>query len=216
MSVANASPSLRIQVRGVEPAEPAAAPTLRFLLRIDASTRAPIRALTLATQIRIDAPARAYDESDRQRLKELFGEPGDWGRTLSSLLWTQTVTHVPPFTGGTSAPITVACTYDFDVAATKYLHALQGGEVPLRFLFTGTVFYDDGGLLRAGHLPWDTEAGFLMPVEVWKELMDRHFPRTAWIRLERETFDRLYAHRVRHTMLGWDDTVRSLLDTNEG
>ncbi|MFI7130759.1 DUF6084 family protein [Nonomuraea sp. NPDC050153] len=207
-------PALRIEVRGVEAATPAVAPALRFQVHLRAD--APVRALTLATQIRVDAAARGYDEHARQRLKELFGPPEEFGRNLSSLLWTQTVTHVPAFTGDTSAPITVACTYDFDVAATKYLHGLPDGEVPLRFLFTGTVFYLDDGRLQAACLPWDTEADFRMPVRVWKDLMDRHFPDTAWIRLERGTFDRLYAHRVRHTLLGWDDAVRSLLETGGG
>ncbi|MFC4006249.1 DUF6084 family protein [Nonomuraea purpurea] len=210
---------MRIEVRGVEPAEPAAAPALRFDLDLrarHADADAPIRALTLATQLRIDATGRGYDEQARERLKELFGPPESWDRNLSSLLWTQTVTHVPAFTGATRTPVTVPCTYDFDVAATKYLHGLPDGEVPLSFLFTGTVFYQDGDRLQAACLPWDTEAAFRMPVTVWKELMDRHFPRTAWIRLERDTFDRLYAHKVRHTLLGWDDAVRSLLRTSGG
>ncbi|MEV1168779.1 DUF6084 family protein [Nonomuraea sp. NPDC049784] len=208
------SPALRIEVRGAEAAEPAVAPALRFLLHLDAD--APIRALTLATQVRIDATGRGYDEHARERLAELFGRPESWARNLSSLLWTQTVTHVPAFAGSTTTQITVPCTYDFDVAAAKYLHGLPDGEVPLLFLFTGTVFYLDEERLQAAHLPWDTEADFRMPVEVWRELMDRHFPRTAWIRLERDTFDRLYAHRVRHTLLGWDDAVRSLLETSGG
>ncbi|MGW0808736.1 DUF6084 family protein [Nonomuraea sp. NPDC002799] len=209
-------PALRIEVRGVEPAAPAAVPALRFQLRIHEDPPSGIRALTLSTQIRIDATSRGYDEPARERLQELFGGPATWERNLSSLLWTQTVTHVPAFTGSTVAPVTVPCTYDFDVAATKYLHGLPDGQVPLRFLFTGTVFYLDDGRLQAAHLPWDTEAAFLMPVTAWKELMDRHFPRTAWIRLDRDTFDRLYAHKVRHTLLGWDDAVRSLLDTDGG
>ncbi|KAB8191546.1 hypothetical protein FH608_030310 [Nonomuraea phyllanthi] len=208
------TPALRIGVRGVEAAEPAVAPALRFQLDLEAD--APIRALTLATQIRIDAPARGYDDGSRERLAELFGPPATWSRNLASLLWTQTVTHVPGFDGATTTPVTVPCTYDFDVAATKYLHGLADGEVPLRFLFTGTLFYLDGERLQAAHLPWDTEAGFAMPVKAWHDLMDRHFPRTAWIRLERDTFDRLYAHRVRHTLPCWDDAVRSLLETSGG
>ncbi|MEO3887862.1 DUF6084 family protein [Nonomuraea sp. B5E05] len=208
------APAVRIEVHGVEPAAPAAAPALDFRLRVHAD--APVRALTLATQLRIDADARDYDEDARRRLEGLFGPPATWGRNVSSLLWARTVTHVPAFTGSTQATLTVPCTYDFDVAAATYLHGLPGGEVPLRFLFTGTVFYLDDGRLQAACLPWDTEAGHRMPVRAWKELMDRHFPRTAWIRLERDTFDRLYAHRVRHTLLGWDDTVRSLLETSGG
>ncbi|MFG2073912.1 DUF6084 family protein [Nonomuraea maritima] len=206
-------PAVRIGVAGAEPATPSAAPALRFLLDIEAD--APIRALTLTTQIQIDAAARDYDDEARDRLRELFGPPGTWKPDLPGLLWAQTVTHLPGFTGSTTTPVTVPCTYDFDVAATKYLHGLRDGEVPLRFLFTGTLFYLDGARLQAAHLPWDTEAEHRMPVAVWKNLMDRYFPDTAWIRLERDTFDRLHAHRTRHSLLGWDDAVRSLLETSE-
>ncbi|MEV0387031.1 DUF6084 family protein [Nonomuraea sp. NPDC050643] len=204
-------PAPRIEVRGVEPAAPAAVPALDFTLAIDATGGPEIRSLTLATQIRIDAARRAYGDRDRERLAELFGAPEEWSRNLSSLLWTQTVTQVPGFTGDTVVHVTVPCTYDFDVAATKYFHGLEDGEAPLDLLFTGTVFYLDGDRLQAAHLPRGTEASYRMPVRVWRELMERHFPGSAWVRLGRDAFDRLYAYKVRHTLSGWDDVVRSLL-----
>ncbi|MEU0564412.1 DUF6084 family protein [Nonomuraea sp. NPDC005983] len=210
------SPQLRIAVEGVEPAGSAAVPTLHFKLRIDNTGGPEVRSLTLNTQLRIAAPRRAYDERAQRGLAELFGPPEDWGRNLSSLLWTQTVTQVPGFTGSTLAPVAVACTYDFEVAAAKYFHVLEDGDIPLEFLFTGTAFYLEEGRLQAVHLPWDTEADFDMPVRVWKDLMDRYFPESAWVRLGRDAFDRLYAYKVRHTLVGWDDVVRSLLETGGG
>ncbi|GAA3667933.1 DUF6084 family protein [Nonomuraea antimicrobica] len=196
---------------GVEPAAPAAVPALDFTLSIDVPGGAEVRSLTLATQVRIDATRRAYGEDDQERLAELFGPPQEWSRNLSSLLWAQTVTQVPGFTGSTRVRVTVPCTYDFEVAAAKYFHGLADGDAPLDFLFTGTLFYLDGDRLQAAHLPRRTEAGFAMPVRVWRELMERHFPHTAWLRLGRDTFDLLYAYRVRHTLPGWDDAIRSLL-----
>ena len=47
---------------------------------------------------------------------------------------------VAGFAGETEVDLPVACTYDFEVAAAKYLHALGDGEVPLLLLFSGTVF----------------------------------------------------------------------------
>ncbi|MEV4073854.1 DUF6084 family protein [Nonomuraea fuscirosea] len=207
----SAPPELSIEVEGVEPAAPAAVPALDFTLTLRAAGGHEVRSLTLATQIRIDATRRGYGERDKERLAELFGPPDEWSRNLSSLLWTQTVTQVPAFTGSTRARITVPCTYDFEVAAAKYFHGLEDGEAPLDFLFTGTVFYLDGDRLQAAHLPRRAEAAFSMPVRVWRELMERHFPGGAWVRLGREEFDRLYAYKVRHTLPGWDDVIRSLL-----
>ena len=53
------------------------------------------------------------------------------------------------------------CTYDFDVSGATYLHALRDGEVPLLFLFSGTVFcrgrtgfsVDPGAVGPRGALP---------------------------------------------------------------
>lgn len=205
------TPDVRIQVTGVEPAAPAAVPALDFTLSLDATGGPEIRSITLATQVRIDATRRGYGERDKERLAELFGPPEEWSRNLSSLLWAQTVTQVPGFTGATTARVTVPCTYDFEVAAAKYFHGLDDGTAPLDFLFTGTVFYQDGDRLQAAHLPRRAEADYAMPVRVWKELMERHFPGAAWVRLGREEFDRLYAYKVRHTLTGWDDVIRSLL-----
>ena len=36
--------------------------------------------------------------------------------------------------------VALPCSYDFDVAANKYLYALDDGEIPLLMLFSGTVF----------------------------------------------------------------------------
>jgi hypothetical protein len=41
--------------------------------------------------------------------------------------------------------------------------------------------------------------------------MDRHFPGAAWLRLGRESFERLHAYRARQALLTWEDAVDSLL-----
>ncbi|MBB6348636.1 DUF6084 family protein [Nonomuraea muscovyensis] len=210
------APALRMAVEGVRAAEFAAVPMLEFALRITNPDGPEVRSVTLDTQIRISAARRAYDEPSRQRLAELFGGPEAWSRNLRSLLWAQTVTQVPAFGAETVATIRVPCTYDFEVAVAKYFHGLTGGDVPLEFLFGGTTWYLADGRLRATRIPWDTEADFRMPVAVWKDVMDRHFPGGAWLRLGRDTFDRLHAYRIRHVLPGWDDVVGRLLKEGGG
>ncbi|GLW99228.1 DUF6084 family protein [Microtetraspora sp. NBRC 16547] len=213
MTTTACPPAVRISVEGVEAAEFAAVPTLRFQVRLDSTGPAEIRSVALHTQLRIAAARRSYDAVARDRLAELFGGPEDWGRALRSLLWTHAATQVPAFRDGVClTEIPVTCTYDFEVVAAKYFHALPDGEVPLEFLFSGTIFYLDGGSLRAARIPWDTEAEFTMPVHVWKDLMDHYFPGSAWMRLDRAVFDRLYAYRVRNTLTGWDDVMSALLE----
>ena len=202
-------PVLAIAVERVDPVAHAAVPTLRFTARVRAIGSAPVRSVSLTAQIRIATDRRRYRAEERDRLVELLGT--DPHRAAPALLWAHATVQVPPFDGETVVDIPLACTYDFDVAAAKYLHAVGDGEVPLQFLFSGTVFYTDAGRLRAARLPWDTEATLAMPASVWREAMDQHFPGAAWLRLDRDTFDALYAYRRAHTLPTWTDTVRALL-----
>jgi len=205
-------PTLRFAVEDASAAECTAVPAVRFALRVENAGDAPVQCVALNTQIRIATARRTYDPETRRRLTEVFGTGDDWTRALGSLLWARTATQVAEFGHVTVAHLDVACTYDFEVAVAKYFHALRDGEVPLEFQFSGTVFYlDDGDLLRAARIPWDAEATYRMPVRVWHEVMERHFPGAAWLRLDREVFDRLYAYRVRHTLGTWERTVTELL-----
>jgi hypothetical protein len=123
------------------------------------------------------------------------------------------VGQVPPFDDSTVLELEVACTYDFEVAASKYLHALSDGEVPLELLFSGTVFYSGAqGALQVTLVPWEKEATYRMPVRVWREMMDHYFPNSAWLRLRRDSFDRLYAYRSRNALPSWERVVDALLD----
>ena len=61
------------------------------------------------------------------------------------------------------------------------------GEVPLVFLFSGTIFSRTASGFGVEQVPWDLEAGYRMPVRVWRDLMDSYFPNTAWLRLDRDT-----------------------------
>ncbi len=212
---AGAPPSLSIRVESATVVPHAAVPTLGFQLRLDNPGGPPVRAVALHARIQIVATGRRYDPRSQRRLVELFGLPAEWGRTLRSLPWTRATVMVPSFSRRVRAELPVTCTYDFEVTASKYLHALGDGEVPLEFLFSGTVFYDEDGRLRAAQLPWSTEARFGLPVAVWRQLMDLYFPDRAWLRLHRDTVDKLYSYRARHTFASWEDALEALLRAAE-
>jgi hypothetical protein len=204
-------PQLGFAVEGAEAVRYAAAPTLALALRVESDK--PVRSLSLNVQIRIVPTRRSYDAADEDGLVELFGTPERWGETLRGFLWTNATLLVPPFTGSTVAQLTVSCTYDLEVAATKYFHALRDGDVPLELLFSGTVFYlGDGGHLRTAQIPWECEAQFRLPVRVWKEAIAHRFPGSAWLRLQQDVFDRLAAYKAHHTLPTWEATIDELLD----
>jgi hypothetical protein len=206
-------PELRFQVRGASSVDYAAVPTIAFSLAIEAPSPRQIRSLLLDVQIQIAARQRGYRQGSQERLLELFGTPDRWRATLRTLPWTRTTVVVPPFTGATVAEIPVACTYDLEVTAARYLAALDDGEVPLELLLSGTVFFSsETGALQATRIAWDHELDYRMPVAVWRQAMERHFPDSAWVRLSREQFDRLWAYRSRHALTGWDATLAALLE----
>ncbi len=213
--VPTAPPALAFSIDEVVAARYVAAPTLQVLLRIGSGGR-EIRSLALNVQLRIETTRRGYDDDAQARLVELFGEPDRWGSTLRNLLWAQTSLNVPAFDGETIIELPVPCTYDFDVAASKYLDAVADGEIPIELLFSGTMFYAGGeGQLLAAMIPWDREAHFRMPASVWHDAVERAFPGTAWIRLGRETFERLHAYRGAAALTSWDLAVDRLLDADD-
>ncbi len=209
-------PDLSFGIEGAEVLEYAAVPSLVFKLRVENLEEEAIRSVSLNTQVRISAAQRHYEASEQERLLEVFGEPHRWGQTLRSLLWTHTNLQVPPFTGSVVVDMPVTCTYDLEVVAAKYFYALEDGEVPLEFLFTGTVFYaGEGGGLQAARISWEKEAEYRMPVRLWKEMMDHYFPNSAWIRLHKDAFDQLYDYKVRRGLPTWEAAVEALLHESE-
>src|SRR6202035_584559 len=121
-------------------AEPhAAVPTIMLRLRAEEADGFTIHALALRCQIRIEPQRRRYSASEQERLYELFGETPQWGDSLRPFLWTHVSTTLGRFDGATEFELPVECTYDFDVAGSKYLHGLADGEIPLVLLFSGTV-----------------------------------------------------------------------------
>ena len=150
--------------------------------------------------------------AEQEGLRDLFGEPGRWGTTLKSLLWTQCQAIAPAFKGSVVVELLVPCSWDLSVAASKYFYALDGGEVPLLLLFSGTVFHTaPDGALQAAMVPWSKEARFRLPVSVWRQMMDHYFPLTAPLTLSREVFDRLNRFKVDQGLPTVEQAVLRLL-----
>lgn len=205
---------LAFTVLDLQPEAYAAAPQLTARLRVTESTGAEVHAIALRCQVRILPQRRGYAPEEEPGLLDLFGERGRWPTTLKSFLWLQCSTMVQGFTGAADVDLALPCTFDFDVAASKYLHALRDGEIPLEFLFSGTVFTK--GLTGFGveQVPWDLEASYRLPVAAWRRLMDLYFPNTGWIRLDREVLAALSQYKSARCLTSWDATVEALLSGN--
>ena len=206
-------PDLNFNITGVEATAHAVTPLLTFHLEV---TNAPadeaIHTVILQCQIQIETIRRQYSGTEKSKLLDLFGEPERWGQTLRTMLWTHAHTTIRGFTGQTTFHLPVACTYDLNVAGTKYFYALEEGEVPLRFLFSGTIFYAGQSMgLQVTQISWDKEAIFRLPIKVWQEMIERYYPNTAWLYLHKDVFDQLYQYKVRHGLPTWEAVLQSLL-----
>jgi hypothetical protein len=107
--------------------------------------------------------------------------------------------------------VEVPVTYDLEVTSARYLHGLDDGTIPLLLLFSGTVFVANGDSFSVELVPWSAEASYRMPVSIWRELVDVHFPNSAWLRCSRETLDELSAFKAKRALPTWDSTLTALL-----
>jgi hypothetical protein len=189
----------------------AVAPTTTFIIKVAETAGESIHGIALRCQIRIEPVKRRYSDAEGEKLDDLFGERSRWGDTMKPLQLAFAAQMVPSFTGSTEIELPVPFTYDFEVATSKYFHALEDGDVPLLLLFSGTIFVKTEQGFRVEQVPWHKEASFRLPVATWREMMDAHFPNSAWVRVRRETMDALSRYRSGRALPSWDDTFTSLL-----
>jgi Family of unknown function (DUF6084) len=210
-------PELQFQIEGAEAVPHAAAPLLALKLRIaNLPASESIHSITLKCQVQIEPTKRRYLPPEQEKLADLFGEPSRWSRTVKPLHWMNTSIVVQGFVGSVLVNLELPCTFDFNVASTKYFHALDAGDIPLCVMFSGTVFYQSQeSMLQVAQIPWDREAYFKLPVAVWKEMMDAHFPNSAWLSLRRDAFQQLYDYKVRHGLPTWEQAIARLIATEK-
>jgi hypothetical protein len=199
-------------VLGVAPVAHALTPTLRFDQHVSDPEGRAIHAIALSVAIRLDPARRTYDDATRERLVELFGAPERWAATTQPLHWATVHTLIAGFTGATSFTVDLPCSYDLEVAASKYLYSLPGGEVPLTFLYTGMVLYaGERDRLQVAQVPWSAMACWRMPVEAFRAVMAAHYPGGGWVRLQTDTLNALAERKAQRGDHSFDDTVRGLL-----
>ncbi|MDB1088532.1 DUF6084 family protein [Streptomyces sp. ACA25] len=216
-SRAGALADLAFAVTDARPQPFAAVPTVLFRLALTRTSGGPVRSVSLTTAVRIAVAGRRYDPRAQLAMAELFGTPERWATTLHPLAWTQATTVVPAFDETTTVDLPVPVTTDVELAVTKYFHAVREGDVPLDFLFSGTVFHTGpDGRLRTTQISWAKDTTYRLPARVWHDLIDRYHAGGTWLRLSGDVHDRLSAYRTRHALGDWNETIRDLLDEAQG
>jgi hypothetical protein len=211
-------PDLSFAVEKAEAVRFAAVPSIGFTLHVEnAAPEEAIHTVVLRSQIQIEVARRRYTAEEQGRLHDLFDGADRWGQTLRNLHWTNASAVAGPFQGWTELEMQVPCTFDFNVAVTKYFHGLADGEIPLCLMFSGTIFYADlEGAVQVSPISWSKETRFALPLRVWKEMMDAHYPNSAWLCLNRDVVDRLSAYKSANGIMTWDQAMEDVLDAAEG
>ena len=209
-------PDIAFEIVSAGALERAAAPTLSFATKVTDRSGIEIYTVALSALFTIEPGKRTYDPDARERLAELFGEPERWAATTGAFRWSQVDVLVPSFTGEAGFEIRVPCTYDHEIAATKYFAGLADGVVPLQVHFNGTLFYRGADRqLQMMMLPWDLSVRYDLPIEVWRGMIDRHYPEGTWVRLEEGTLDRLRRLKTSGGSATYDRTIVAMLDHQE-
>ena len=203
--------NLSFEVVDAQPEPYAFTPTITLKLKVTEAAGLPVHAIALKCQIRIEPQRRKYEPVEAERLYEIFGDTQRWGDSVRPFLWTHVATMVTAFTGETIVDLPVECTYDFEVSGTKYLHALEGGDIPLVLLFNGTAFGKSEAGFSVEPVAWHEEATYRLPVKVWRDVMDIYFPNSGWLRVDRDTIDALTRFKAKRALPTWDHTVAQLL-----
>ena len=196
---------------GAHPDKYAVAPSMSLTLRIAETSGVRVDAIALRCQIRIEPTRRRYSDAEAERLNDLFGDTRRWAETLRPLQFTTVSIMVPGFAGSTELDLPVMLSYDLEIGSVRYFAGLESGEIPLLLLFSGTVFSTTGGRLQVQQVPWSKEASYRLPVSVWREAIDVHFPNSAWIRMSLQTLDELQQFKTREALPTWDATLAALL-----
>jgi hypothetical protein len=186
-------------------------PSISLTLRISETSGQRIDAIALRCQIRIEPSRRRYTHGEEERLKDLFGETAQWADTLKPMQFTNISTMVTGFTGSTEIPLPITFSYDLEIGSGRYFASLETGEIPLLLLFSGTIFSVVDGKFQVQQVPWSKEATYRLPVSVWQEAVDVHFPNSGWITMNRQTLDELQRFKTRRALPTWDATVSALL-----
>jgi hypothetical protein len=202
---------LVFECTGAKPERFAVIPSMTMTLRISETTGQKVDAIALRCQIRIEPARRRYSDAEAERLMDLFGETQRWADTLKPVQFTHLSVMVPGFTGSTEIDLPVPLSYDLEIGSTRYFAGLEAGEVPLLLLFSGTVFASAQGRLQVQQVPWSKEASYRLPVSLWREAIEAHFPNSSWIKMSLTTLDELQRFKARKALPTWDATIAALL-----
>ena len=133
-------PDLQFQVEDVVATPNALTPQLSFKVRITNSEPDPVHSMALRVQVQIEPVRRRYTRSRAGASEGTVRRAGALEQDPATAAVDQRECQCLWFCGSTVIDVPVPCTFDFNIAVTKYIYGLENGELPVTLLFSGTVF----------------------------------------------------------------------------
>ncbi len=203
---------LQFAITGMRMEPHAAVPLLMAGLSVSQGLDAmPVHTMALRCQVLIEPRGRAYSRNEEARLLDLFGQVPRWASSLHPIVWQHVDRVLPGFDAEGKIELPLTCSSDLDVGPIRYFHALEDGEVPLLFQYSGTVYRQTDHGYAIERIGWHQENRYRMPVSLWYDVMERYHPGTTWLRLSRCTMDELLAYKSKAGLTTMNEVVASLL-----
>ena len=108
--------------------------------------------------------------------------------------------------------LTVPFSGDVEIATTRYLASLRDGGIPITFHLNGSILYrGEADRLQVTLVPWSTTARYRLPVATWRELMERRYAGSGFVRLQADTLEALRRRRTELGLPTLDATIAEAL-----
>lgn len=208
-------PDLAFAVTGVRAVADGWIPLLEFTLEIQSRPECEdVRALLLQIEVHI----QPSEGTSRRMLSACPGESsaargsGVAAGAARRYRWTHVHTTVPAFAGTIAVPLLVPCSYDLNLAATRWFAACASDTVELAFEVGGTIIHmGDGAGLQVQPIPCGRDAIFAIPGATWMAMMEQHYPNSAWLYCRRDVIERLHAFKSDGDFDTWEEALEELL-----
>ncbi len=65
-------------------------------------------------------------------------------------------------------------------------------------------------------MPWDIDVRYELPLAVWRDMMEHHYPKSGWVRFEERTLDRFLKYKAGRGLTSLDACLIELLEDDDG
>jgi len=186
-------------------------PTLNFLVQVHYLGKERLDSALLQVRVMIEPKIKDYSLSELKRIERRFGPP----ESLNNILWCEKMLLLNRTNSIQTVDLPIEIRDDHESAMWYYFSSLEGGEIFLKFFFSGICYLLAEDKITVRSIPWSSECSYLMPYEIWKETLFRYYPDSLWIRLDHSLYERPQDYQLSHRLPSLQTALERLLDKEQ-